>query len=103
MAHYLVLTTCADKDEARALASHIVAQGLGACVQLHEITSVYTWKGEVHDEPETILYIKTPARRYPELEKAIRDMHSYDVPEIVAIPIEKGLPAYLSWMDEACA
>ncbi len=100
MPYCCVMTTCGSKEEAQRIAAQIVHKKAGACVQLREVTSVYTWQGEVHYDPEHLLYIKTTQKAYPQLEKLIRDTHSYDVPEIVSLPIQNGLKEYLDWIDE---
>jgi periplasmic divalent cation tolerance protein len=64
------------------------------------VRSVFLWKGKVEDESERLLLMKTRADRYAELETAIQELHPYDVPEVIAIPIERGSQAYLSWVDE---
>lgn len=100
MTYCIVLTTCPSHEEAQALALKIVHEKLAACVQLSAVTSVYTWKGMTHQEPEIRLLIKTRAGLYQVVEAFIRQNHSYEVPEIVQIPITHGSDAYLGWMDE---
>ena len=95
----LVLTNLPDAASARALAEHIVSARLAACVNiLAPCRSVYRWQGKVEDANEVPLLIKTSAERYPELEAAIRARHPYELPEIVAVPLSQGLPAYLDWI-----
>ncbi len=98
-AHGLVITTVASESEADALARQIVAAGLGACVQLEPVRSVYRWQGQVCVESEWRLQIKTPQSRYAELEAFILERHSYQLPEIVMLPIAAGLAGYLAWVD----
>lgn len=98
-AHGLVITTVASEAEAEALARQIVAAGLGACVQLEPVRSVYRWQGQVCVEPEWRLQIKTSQSRYAELEAFILERHSYELPEIVMLPIAAGLAGYLAWVD----
>jgi periplasmic divalent cation tolerance protein len=99
MSTLLVLTNLPDRAAAQRLADLVVEKRLAACVNiLAPCRSVYRWKGAVqHDEEHPIL-IKTTAERYPELEKALRAEHPYELPEIVAVPVERGLPAYLEWV-----
>ena len=99
MSTLLVLTNLPDRAAAERLADLVVERRLAACVNiLAPCRSVYRWKGAVqHDEEHPIL-IKTTTERYPELEKALRAGHPYELPEIVAVPIERGLPAYLEWL-----
>lgn len=96
----LVLTNLPDRAAAERLADALVAQKLAACVNiLAPCRSVYRWKGAVqHDEEHPMLF-KTTAERYPALEAAIRAAHPYELPEIVAVPIVRGLPAYLQWVE----
>lgn len=101
--YLLVLTTVGTKQFARDLAASIVNVRLAACVQLQSVESVYRWKGEVRSEPEWQLAIKTTAERYAELERHIRENHSYETPEIVRIPISGGSAEYLYWISESVA
>ena len=96
-----VLTTVANREEAESIARALVEQRLAACVQiLGPITSVYRWKGEVETAEEWQCLIKTRRGLYPEVERAIRLRHSYEVPEIIATPIVAGNDDYLKWIEE---
>ena len=99
MSTLLVLTNLPDRAAAERLADALVEKRVAACVNiLAPCRSVYRWKGAVqHDEEHPVL-IKTTAERYPELERAVRAEHPYELPEIIAVPIERGLPAYLDWV-----
>ncbi|RLJ68089.1 divalent-cation tolerance protein CutA [Sulfurisoma sediminicola] len=98
----LVLTNLPDAAAARTLADHLVGEHLAACVNiLAPCRSVYRWQGVVEEAEEVPLLIKTTAARYGELEAAIRARHPYELPEIVAVPIAHGLPAYLGWIAAA--
>jgi periplasmic divalent cation tolerance protein len=99
--YILVLTTVAGQEQARDLAHSIVSAGLAACVQIQAIRSVYRWKGEVCDEPECLLTIKTTEGRYADLERHITANHSYQKPEIVKLPIAGGSREYLAWIGES--
>lgn len=95
----LVLTTLPDRASAERLAAALVEQKLAACASVQaECQSTYRWQGAVESASEVPLQLKTTAARYPALEAAIRAAHPYDVPEIIALPISHGLPAYLSWL-----
>ncbi len=95
----LVITNCPDEVCAEHLAQHLVEQGLAACVNiLAPCRSVYRWAGKIESAREIPLLIKTTANRYPALEAAIVGNHPYQVPEIIALPIGCGLPAYLDWV-----
>ncbi|UCD91059.1 MAG: divalent-cation tolerance protein CutA [Desulfobacterales bacterium] len=100
MSYCLVITTCGSRDEAEKLASQMVETRLAACVQQSSITSYYTWEGKVNHDPEFRLFIKTRKALYIQLEQFIKDNHSYDVPQIIEIPIQSGLSEYLGWIDE---
>jgi periplasmic divalent cation tolerance protein len=96
----IVLTVLPDRAAAERLAELLVAGNIAACVNLlAPCRSVYRWKGAVQHDEEHPLLIKTTAERYAALEDAIRANHPYELPEIVAVPIERGLPAYLAWID----
>jgi periplasmic divalent cation tolerance protein len=99
MSTLLVLTNLPDRAAAERLADALVEKRVAACVNiLAPCRSVYRWKGAVqHDEEHPVL-IKTTAERYPELERAVQAAHPYELPEIIAVPIERGLPAYLDWV-----
>ncbi|MEW6164990.1 MAG: divalent-cation tolerance protein CutA [Pseudomonadota bacterium] len=99
MAALLVITNLPDAASARALAGALVEARLAACVNiLAPCRSVYRWEGRLEDAEEVPLLVKTTAERYAELEEAIRARHPYELPEIVAVPIERGLPDYLAWV-----
>jgi len=99
MSTLLVLTNLPDRAAAEKLADAIVAKHLAACVNiLAPCRSVYRWKEAVqHDEEHPVL-IKTTAECYAALEREVRAQHPYELPEIIAVPIERGLPAYLDWV-----
>lgn len=99
----LVFTTVASRDEARRLAHALVQRRLVACAQISEIESVYEWQGAVAQEPEWRLLLKTEASRYPALEAAIRELHSYELPAIVAVPVSAALPAFAGWVAQSVA
>ncbi len=95
----LVITNLPDREAALQVAERLVAERLAACVNvLGECTSVYRWKGEMERAAEVTLLIKTRAGLYPRVEAAIRALHPYELPEIVAVPISAGLPGYLQWI-----
>ncbi|MBV9314369.1 MAG: divalent-cation tolerance protein CutA [Pseudonocardia sp.] len=97
--HVIVTSTTDSEDAARALAAGVVDANLGACAQVvGPITSVYRWKGEVQNDQEWRVEIKTAADRVAELVDHIKANHSYDVPEIVATPITGGSAEYLKWL-----
>jgi len=96
----LVMTNVPDAELAATMATSLVEQGLAACVNiLPPVKSVYRWQGKVEHATEFSLLIKTTSVRYAELQAAIISMHPYEVPEIIAIPVTAGLPAYLNWIE----
>ncbi|MDH5246131.1 MAG: divalent-cation tolerance protein CutA [Betaproteobacteria bacterium] len=96
----LVLTSLPDRATAERLADALIERRVAACVNiLAPCRSVYRWQGKVQHEEEHPLLIKTSSDRFPALEAAIRDCHPYELPEIIAVPIERGLPAYLAWIQ----
>jgi periplasmic divalent cation tolerance protein len=96
----LILTTIGSREQAGALAELLITRRLAACVQIIPVSSVYTWKGALQKDSEHLLLIKTAARRYAEVESAIRQNHTYELPEVVQLLIERGLPAYLAWISD---
>ena len=95
----IVLTNLPDREAARKLAHELVARRLAACVNvLAECTSVYRWKGKIENASEVPVLIKTRADRYGEVEAAIRELHPYELPEVVAVPVVRGLGEYLDWV-----
>ncbi len=96
----VVLTNAPDSEVATRIAGHLVDQGLAACVNmLAPCTSIYHWQGRTESAQEIPLLIKTTDSRYMEVEAAICKLHPYELPEIIRVPIEGGLPAYLQWMS----
>ncbi len=104
MTDYLqVVTTLPSEAAARELATALVADRLAACVQIEgPVTSLYRWQGEVATATEWRLTMKLPAAGYAALESAIQQRHPYEIPEILAVPVTAGLPAYLKWVDSSC-
>lgn len=95
----VVLVTAGSEAEADRLARHLVETRLAACVNVYPVRSTYRWQGEVQTEPEWQLVIKTDLSQFDRLSEAIAQHHSYEVPEIIALPIVAGLPAYLTWLQ----
>jgi periplasmic divalent cation tolerance protein len=99
MSVLLVMTTLPDRASAETLAELLVGSKLAACVNiLAPCRSVYRWKGAVQHDEEHPMLIKTTSERFSELETAILAGHPYELPEIIALPVERGLPAYLDWV-----
>jgi periplasmic divalent cation tolerance protein len=95
----LILTTLPERGAAEALARELLTTRLAACIQIGATAqSLYHWRGEIETAAEIPLAIKTRTRLYPRVEEVIRRHHPYELPEIVAVPISYGLPAYLDWI-----
>lgn len=95
-----MLCTC-PPEAADQLATALVEEQLAACVNvLPGIQSVYRWQGALERSAESLLLAKTTSDRYPALETRLRELHPYDLPEIIALPVERGLPGYLAWVSE---
>ena len=98
----VVFMTAASGEEATRLADMLVGAHLAACVQIFpEIESVYRWEGKIERQAEVLLLAKTTRAKFDDLEREVRALHSYDTPEIVAVPIVAGSAPYLEWLVEA--
>jgi periplasmic divalent cation tolerance protein len=96
----IVLTTCPDAESATRIARALVEEGLAACVNiLPPVQSIYRWKGTVETASEQLLIIKIAAERFSAVRDRIKDLHSYELPEIIAVPIVAGSPDYLAWLN----
>jgi periplasmic divalent cation tolerance protein len=100
----VVLTTCGSDDDARALARALVERRVAACVNaVSKVASTYRWKGEVQHDQETLLIIKTTVARLAAVEQTIRELSKYELPELIALPVEAGGADYLAWIQESVA
>jgi len=98
--HHVVLCTCPNQDSARLIADTLVDRDQAACVNIvPNITSVYRWKNKRETSTEVLLIIKSLVDVYPKLQATILELHPYELPEIIALPIGTGLPAYLAWIE----
>jgi periplasmic divalent cation tolerance protein len=98
----LCYCTCPDDDRAQHIARTLVAERLAACVnRLRGVASTYRWQGEVVTEAEALLLIKTTVACFPALRERLLVLHPYELPELVAVPVERGHQAYLDWVQEA--
>src|SRR3990170_7145636 len=96
----LVITNLPDETSAARLARHLIDERAAACVnKLAPCTSTYRWQGNIETATEVPLLIKTTRAAYPRLEQLIRAAHPYELPEIIAVPVTAGLPAYLDWVS----
>lgn len=97
----IVFMTAPNRREATRIARSLVREKLVACANIvPEVTSIFHWEGRVQKSREVLLILKTTNRRYHALENTIRSMHSYEVPEIVAVPVARGLDQYIEWVRE---
>ena len=99
----VALVNCANSHEAERIARALVTERLAACVNVHQapVRSVYRWKGKLQSAREVPLVIKTSRRLFGRLERRVRQLHSYQLPEIIALPITAGSEAYLDWLEES--
>ena len=96
-----VLTTLPDSESAKSLVTHLVTHRLAACGTIADkALSVYTWQGKLEETAEVMVVLKTTRDRWEGLQSAVRELHPYDVPELLALPVEAGLPDYLAWIAE---
>ncbi len=93
-----VLVSASSREEARRLARLLLEQGLAACVQLSPIDSLYLWQDAIQEDEEILMIVKTRAALFPALEALLRESHSYETPEILALPIWAGSAPYLAWL-----
>jgi periplasmic divalent cation tolerance protein len=101
-AQQLLISTAPSREEATGLARELLSRRLAACVNVvGPIQSIYRWKGEVEEAQEFLLLIKTTAERAAAVREAIVELHSYDVPELIQLSIESGLPEYLRWIGDS--
>ena len=96
----VVSTAFANETDANKIINYVLENKIVACAQVININSHYTWKGKICHEPEVLVLFKTTWNLYDTLESIIKEMHPYEIPEITATNIEKGLPSYLDWMVE---
>jgi len=98
----IVLSTAGSEDEAREIAEVLVERRLAACVNIvPQIESVYHWQGKVESSREWLLVIKTTAERFPEVRATVQELHSYELPECIAVAVEEGSAAYLHWITDS--
>jgi periplasmic divalent cation tolerance protein len=97
----VVLVTCGSEEDAVKISNALVEERLAACANIvSPVRSIYRWEGKIWDEKEWLLFIKTQRKKFDELEKKVKSLHSYTVPEIIALPIIEGSSSYLEWLVE---
>jgi len=100
----VVYSTCSSAEDAKKLATHLVEERLAACVNVvRGIDSYYRWKGKVEQEAEALLIIKTSRDLFERLRVEWEKIHTYEIPELIAVPVVQGAPNYLNWMDTELA
>jgi len=103
MDEIIVFITASDEDEAAKIAEALVEAKLAGCVNIiKDIRSIYSWLGQIEDEKEVLMIAKTQKSLFDPLMKKVKELHSYTVPEIIAIPIVEGSEGYLNWLKEVC-
>jgi periplasmic divalent cation tolerance protein len=99
--YIVVFITTSSYEEARKIASALVDQRKAACVNIvPKVSSLFRWKGKIEDVEESLMVVKTRAELFPDIVSTVKSIHSYEVPEIIALPIVEGNPDYLSWLKE---
>lgn len=93
--------TASSREQAEAIAQVLIEAKLAACASIMPVHSIYTWQGKVHQEDEWQLQIKTDLSKFSALEAKVQQLHSYEIPEIIALPILTGSPTYLQWIAES--
>ncbi|MCP3870991.1 MAG: divalent-cation tolerance protein CutA [Gammaproteobacteria bacterium] len=97
----IVFCTCPDMGSAQRISESLVDRDLAACVNISSpVTSVYKWQGKLETAEEILLLIKTNSSRYEALQQSLVDLHPYELPEVVAVPVSQGLPGYLDWINQ---
>lgn len=97
-----VQVACESNEQAQTIASALVAERLAACVQLTEVASIYRWQGEIEQAAECVLQIKTRASLFERVSARVTELHSYEVPEIIGLPILFISASYSAWLDQNC-
>ena len=101
MQYCLVYITTGNEDEAHKIGRTLVEEKLAACINTHPIKSIYWWEGDIEEDIETAMLVKTKAGLVDEVIKRVKELHSYEVPCIISFPVDKGYPDYLKWIDES--
>jgi periplasmic divalent cation tolerance protein len=99
----IVLTTCGTREDARPVIDALIAARLTPCVQAMPINSTYVWEGELHNEDEVLLLIKSKTADFERIERMILELHPYELPEIVQVPLTDGFDRYFAWIDDPYA
>ncbi|KUO92208.1 MAG: divalent-cation tolerance protein CutA [Thermocladium sp.] len=100
MQYFIIYVTAPNEDEAAKMARALVEERLAACVNMTRVRSIYRWRGKVEDEDEVLMMMKTTEPRLRDLIKRVKEIHPYEVPEVLAVPITAGNADYLQWMED---
>ncbi len=96
-----VFITAGSEEEAARIAGALVGESLAGCVNIiRGIRSIYSWQGRIEDETESLLVVKTRRDLFEDICRRVRQLHSYQVPEVIALPVTAGLPEYISWLED---
>lgn len=96
----IILTTTNEQNIVEQITSSLIKENLAACVQVDDIVSHFRWQGKISSEPEYRMMIKAKSANYDKIEKVIISIHNYDIPQIIKLNIQDGLPAYLNWITQ---
>ncbi|NNJ91487.1 MAG: divalent-cation tolerance protein CutA [Gammaproteobacteria bacterium] len=101
MTPVIIYCTCPDIETARKISRLLISQHMAACInQVPGITSIYEWEGKIEENNEVLLLIKSTEERFDAIQRLVIEEHSYELPELIAVPVSKGLPDYLDWIKE---
>ena len=101
MTPVIIYCTCPDIETANKISRLLISQHVAACVnQVREITSIYEWEGKIEENNEVLLLIKSTEERFDAIQRLVIEEHPYELPELIAVPVSKGLPDYLDWIKQ---
>ena len=101
MQYYSIYITTKDEEEAKRIGQALVEEKLAACINIHPIKSIYRWEGKIHKTEETAMFVKTRAELADKVIQRAKELHSYEVPCIISLPIAQGNPDFLAWITES--
>ena len=101
MSHILILSTCTDVAEAKKIAKAIIEKKLAACVNIVPVHSIFRWKGSIEESDEQLLVVKTSSTLFEKVSECIKNLHSYELPEVISLEIRQGSRPYLKWLQDS--
>jgi len=101
MSHILILSTCTDVAEAKKIAKAIIEKKLAACVNIVPVHSIFRWKGSIEESDEQLLVVKTSSTLFEKVSEYIKNLHSYELPEVISLEIRQGSRPYLKWLQDS--